>query len=201
MPLAIQPNDYPQRNIQMSRTRLEIEQPSEKIFEQLKADNTTQNFDIKVEKAVRENEGMDSIPMDIYNRMVEYAVSHGKIRNAMFFICMANWGMRISDLIRVKFAHVIDQNGKFRESFSLENGEKKTGKKNRYYNNDAVKKVITMYLEHPFTRQKRRFDYLFTSESGNGNYTTLLKIEREEKYPLETLKKICSALELTIELK
>lgn len=189
MPLAIQN----QHNIQMISNT--IKQPSEKVFSQFVADENIEVFEQKISKAVRENDGMDAIPTDILNRMVDYSISHGKVRNAMLFICMANWGMRISDLVRVKFAHIIDQNGKFRDGFSLENGEKKTGKRNRYYNNEAVKQAITIYLEHPFTRQKRRYDYLFTSDSGNGNYTTLLEIEREENYPLEKLLKLQNELD------
>ena len=44
----------------------------------------------------------------------------------MLMICMANWGMRYSDVVRVRFGHLFDNNGQFKESFSLPNGEKKT---------------------------------------------------------------------------
>ena len=69
------------------------------------------------------HKGMNNIPADIYNRMIEYSLNNGKFRNAMFLICMANWGMRYSDVVRVRFGYLFDRNGQFKESFSLPNGE------------------------------------------------------------------------------
>ena len=126
--------------------------------------------------------GMDAFPMGIYNDMISHALSHGELRNAMFFICMANWGMRYSDVVRVRFCHIFDESGKFKEVFTLPNGEQKTGKQNVYYNNKATMKIISFYLSQPENRLKTPFDYLFVSESGYAKATTAGKIEAEERY-------------------
>ncbi len=123
--------------------------------------------------------GMDSLPLIVYNQLIDYSLSNGKLRNAMFLICMANWGCRFSDTVRVRFCHIFDENGKFKESFMLAGGEQKTGKQNIYYNNAAIKKIITMYLkENP----REYYDYLFVSESRNKSTKTLREIEIEEVF-------------------
>ena len=126
--------------------------------------------------------GMDAFPMEIYNSMIKYAISRKELRNAMFFICMANWGMRFSDVVRVRYCHIFDESGKIKEVFTLPDGEQKTGKQNVYYNNQATMKIISLYLSQPENRLKTPFDYLFVNESGNMKATTAGNIEAEERY-------------------
>lgn len=140
--------------------------------------------------------GMNAFPIEVYNTILRHMLTSGKLRNAMFFVCMANWGMRYSDVTRVRFCHILERtkNGNlvFREKFKLPNGEKKTGKNNVYYNNEATKAIIRLYLsENPY---KKIYDYLFTSESGNCKVLKLSEIEAEERYGKE-IKNLTKTIE------
>ena len=152
-------------------------------FSQMAAAEDTAVFD-EMTDAVDESthKGMNYFPADVYNAMIEYSLNHGKIRNAMLMICMANWGMRFSDVVRVRFGYLIDRNGQFKESFSLPNGEKKTSKQVVYYNNEATKTIISLYLNQHVNRHKSRLDFLLVSEGGIKTRDTIRNIEAEDLY-------------------
>lgn len=128
--------------------------------------------------------GMDYFPQETYNQLIEYSLEHGKFRNAMLMVCMANWGMRYSDVVRVRFAHLFDRNGIFRDSFTLPNGERKTSKAVIYYNNEATETIISLYLQQPENKRKSRLDYLFVSESQAKNMpvASVQQLEAEDLY-------------------
>lgn len=153
-------------------------------------DNITENVDNNVHK------GMDNFPMDVFNRMIEYSLNNGKFRNAMLMVCMANWGMRYSDLVRVRYGYVFDRYGNLKEGFSLPNGEKKTRKSVIYYNNKATELVISLYLKQPINKTKSRVDYLFTSDSGNATRATVQQLEADDLYngKIDTLQKALSKI-------
>ena len=152
-------------------------------FEQMKSTEETTVFDQMTDKVDNKiHKGMDNFPIDVYNQMIEYSLNNGKIRNAMLMICMANWGMRYSDVVRVRFGYLFDGNGQFKESFSLPNGEQKTKRTVIYYNNDATKSIISLYLNQPKNANKSRLDFLFTSESGNKTTASVQQIEAEDLY-------------------
>ena len=152
-------------------------------FSQMASAEDTSVFDDMTD-AVDESthKGMNYFPADVYNKMIEYSLNHGKIRNAMLMICMANWGMRFSDVVRVRFGYLFDGNGQFKDSFSLPNGEKKTKKTVVYYNNEATKAIISLYLNQHINRHKSRLDFLFVSEGGTKTRDTIRNIEAEDLY-------------------
>lgn len=130
-------------------------------------------------QSVTTKKGMDSLGVFLFNRILDYYLSNNQLRNAMFMVCMANWGTRFGDTVRVRFCHLFDEHGQFRNSFMLSGGEEKTGKENIYYNNDAIKKIVTLYLlENP----REYYDYLFVSESRNKSRITLREIEINERF-------------------
>lgn len=151
-------------------------------FEQMMSTESTLGLDNLTDEVDNNtHKGMDNFPANIYNQMIEYSLDNGKIRNAMLMICMANWGMRFSDVVRVRFGYLFDHEGHFKEAFSLPNGEKKTKKSVLYYNNEATEKIISLYLD-TVGKNKSRLDYLFTSESGNAVKATLQELEAEDLY-------------------
>lgn len=161
-------------------------------FQNMRATEYTAELDkISEETDSNTHKGMSNFPIDVYNRMIEYSIQNGKIRNAMLMICMANWGMRYSDLVRVRFGYLFDRNGQFKECFSLPNGEKKTKKAVVYYNNEATNTIIGMYLQN--NPDKTRLDFLFTSESitGNAPVGILKDIESADLYnsKIESIQK------------
>ena len=152
-------------------------------FAQMESTEETSAFDQMTDEIDNNtHKGMDNFPIEVYNQMIEYSLNHGKIRNAMLMVCMANWGMRFSDVVRVRFGYLIDRNGQFKESFSLPNGEKKTSKQVVYYNNDATKAIINLYLNQHVNRHKSRLDFLFVSEGGTKTRDTIRNIEAEDLY-------------------
>lgn len=146
------------------------------VIPQMKPDT---DYEKELCKSVKKKTGMDSFGVLLFNRILNYFLSTNNLRNAMFMICMANWGTRFGDTVRVRFCHLFDEHGQFRDSFMLNGGEEKTGKENIYYNNDAIKKIVTMYLlENP----REYYDYLFVSESRNKSRITLREIEINERF-------------------
>ena len=184
--------NYTQQSEQSEKSAKIIQLSNRFCFSQMAAAEDTAVFDDMTD-AVDESthKGMNYFPADVYNAMIEYSLNHEKIRNAMLMICMANWGMRFSDVVRVRFGYLFDRNGQFKENFSLLNGEKKTSKQVVYYNNEATKAIIGLFLNTPEGRKKSRLDYLFTSESNHATKATVQELEANDIYDtqIESTKK------------
>ena len=105
--------------------------------------------------------------MDDILRVSEYLIENKRYRDNMLFILGINFGMRVSDLLQLRFTHLITDGFVFRETFAiLEQKTKNTRRvrKNRYITiNDAVIDAVTLYLEN--TPDVKLSDYLFRCES------------------------------------
>lgn len=103
---------------------------------------------------------------DIY-AISEWFISRGRYRDNMLFIVGINFGLRVSDLLTLRFSHLIDDQFRFKTTFPiLEKKTKNTRKvrRNRYITiNDAVVDAVTLYLER--TPNVRLSDYMFRGES------------------------------------
>ena len=62
--------------------------------------------------------------LDDIRRISQYLVSRGRYRDNMLFICGINFGLRISDLLTLRFCHLINDDLSFKDEFPLL--EKKT---------------------------------------------------------------------------
>ena len=134
--------------------------------------------------------GMDEFPEHIYNKFIEYLLSSGKYRDACMEILHANFGMRYSDVCRIKLQDLMYFNPdsgdwEFKDYFTLVEKktsktrnkvkDKKTGEEKcrpvpRYfYLNDAVKAILSIYLQHCDVKW---YEYLFVSQSNNKTYET-----------------------------
>ena len=116
------------------------------------------------------------------DRISEYLISRKRYRDNMLFIVGINFGLRVSDLRRLRFCNLINEEFMFKESFAiLEKKTKNTRKKkkNRHITiNTAVMEAVTLYLEN--TEGVKLSDYLFRSQSQNkpltrGSIDTTLK--------------------------
>jgi len=107
------------------------------------------------------------------NRISAYLIEHERYRDNMLFILGINFGLRVSDLIQLRFFQLIDDSFSFRTTFPVL--EKKTRntrkvKRNRYITiNEAVMNAVTLYLQHTPCKLD---DYLFRSESNHGAFTS-----------------------------
>lgn len=108
--------------------------------------------------------------MDTIMKISEYLIAQKRYRDNMLFIIGINFGLRASDLLRLRFSNLINDNLTFKASFPIL--EKKTmntrkHRKNRYITiNTAVIEAVTAYLEN--TPGVSLSDYLFRSVSNNG---------------------------------
>lgn len=110
---------------------------------------------------------------DIY-QISNWFISKKKYRDNMLFVVGINFGLRVSDLLSLRFSNLIDDNCQFKTTFPiLEKKTRNTRKvqKNRYITiNDAVIDAVTLYLEN--TPGVKLSDYMFRGESnrcGNQN--------------------------------
>lgn len=107
--------------------------------------------------------------LDDIAKLSDYFISNGKYRDNMLFIVGINFGLRVSDLLSLRFGDIIDEDNCFKTTFPiLESKTKNTRKKkvNRYITiNEAVMDAVTLYLQHC---RSRRDMYMFRSESRNG---------------------------------
>lgn len=109
--------------------------------------------------------------MDDIIRISQFLIGQKRYRDNMLFIVGINFGLRVSDLISLRFSHLINDECAFRDRFAiLEKKTKNTRahKRNRYITvNTAVVEAVTLYLEH--TPNVRLSDFMFRSESNNGS--------------------------------
>jgi len=111
-------------------------------------------------------------PRDI-RRISEFLISNKRYRDNMLFILGINFGLRVSDLLSIRFCDLFElHNNKhvFKRSFPiLEEKTKNTRKvqRNRYITiNNAVMDAVELYLQH---FSPRLDDFLFASESNRAS--------------------------------
>lgn len=108
--------------------------------------------------------------LDDINRISRYLIDNGRYRDNMLFIVGINFGLRISDLLQLRFTQLINDDFSFKTTFPiLEKKTRNTRKvqRNRYISiNDAVMDAVTLYLKHTHCKLD---DYLFRSESNRGS--------------------------------
>jgi len=110
--------------------------------------------------------------MEDIDRITNYLIEHNRWRDNMLFIVGINFGLRVGDLLQLRFCNLINDNMTFKDTFPV--FEQKTRntrkrKKNRYITvNFAVKEAVVLYLEH--VKNVSLSDYMFRSESNNGKF-------------------------------
>lgn len=104
------------------------------------------------------------------DRISNYLIGNGRYRDNMLFIVGINFGLRISDLLQLRFTQLISDDFTFKTTFPiLEKKTRNTRKvqRNRYISiNKAVIEAVTLYLQH---NNCKLDDYLFRSESNRGS--------------------------------
>ena len=150
----------------------------------------------QVESLVVEEHAADPIKsvQDI-ERVSEQLIRTGRYRDNMLFIVGINLGLRVSDLVGLRFADLINPDFTFKTTFPVL--EKKTRntrkvKRNRYLTiNEAVMDAVELYLQH---HPSKLDDYMFRSESNRGSN----KNKPLDPYSVERLlKKVAAEVGLT----
>lgn len=107
--------------------------------------------------------------IDVFNKHIEEATDENKrqiaCRNKMLFLIGINIGIRASDLCNLKYSFFMNDDGTFKDGYSLQ--PKKTRKQKKFvklYFNQVVQKAITDYIkEYPISELD---EYLFKSRKG-----------------------------------
>lgn len=126
-----------------------------------------ENLDLET---VKEQDAHPIKRLEDIQKVCTYFLERNQYRNYMLFVVGINLGLRYSDLRRLRFCHIINEDLSFKESFDIL--EKKTSttrkkKRNRHLLiNDAIMDAVEMYLTH--TENVHLDDYMFRSESNNG---------------------------------
>lgn len=118
------------------------------------------------------------------NRITNYLLSKGKYRDYMLFVVGINFGLRASDLLKLKFKDILNNDSSFKTSFELiekKTSKTRTHKKARYIKiGKAVQQAVITYLQH--NSEITLNDYLFTSQkkddNGNSRPITRQQMER-----------------------
>ena len=112
--------------------------------------------------------------IDVLNRRINEATSDNQkqiaCRNKMLFLIGINLGIRASDLCGLKYSFFMNDDGTFKEFYTLQPKKtRKTGKFVKLYFNQVVKKAIADYIEeYPVENID---EYLFKSRKGDGSIT------------------------------
>lgn len=108
--------------------------------------------------------------IDVFDRHINETTSDSKkqiaCRNKMLFLIGINVGLRASDIVRLTWDFILNDDGSFKYMNKLQ--PKKTRKQGKYvkvYFNNNIRKAITEYIsEYPITDMS---DYIFKSRQGN----------------------------------
>lgn len=131
---------------------------------------TADEFDeiMSVAETKKISQGMDVLPESVFNEMLNQCLAHGKYRNAFWLTTMANFGVRYSDVVKLRRIDFIDECNRLRDSVVIK--EKKTSKPRTMYINNAVKMALLMHL---WNGNFDPLDYLICSEGKHKGYETV----------------------------
>lgn len=124
----------------------------------------------------KESQGMDVMPPDLYSQMLENCLERRDFRSAFFLVAMANFGLRHSDVVKLRRIDLIDEHNRIREKVLIQ--EKKTSKQRIVFINDAVKMALLMLLNNSSISPT---DYLISSNGNRKGYELETYIDQNGK--------------------
>lgn len=127
----------------------------------------------KVDSEIAEEHKSEPIKdLNDIKRVTEYLIKEGRYRDNMLFIIGINFGLRISDLLSLRFCDIINDDLTFKTTFAILEQKTKntrTRRRNRYITiNSAVADAVMLYLSN--TKVKCNLgDYIFRGESNRSD--------------------------------
>lgn len=104
-----------------------------------------------------------------YQKVIKYLSSKKNKRNLCLFIFGSSFGMRITDLLNLKWKYVLNEDLSIKDSMWIQESKRKKVREIKF--NPLVKKVIALYISS-LEKQKKNFwrdreKYMFPSQKGN----------------------------------
>lgn len=135
--------------------------------------------------------------INVFDKHIDEAPDDDKLRiacrNKMLFLIGINLGIRASDLCGLKYNFFMNDDGTYKDFYSLQPKKtKKTGKYVKLYFNQTVKKAIADYVsDYPIQDMN---EYLFKSRKGDGHITevSLGRIIKDTAEEVGIERNICS---------
>lgn len=124
----------------------------------------------------KESQGMDVLPLDLYNQMLENCLQRKDFRSAFWLTAMSNLGLRYSDVVKLRRIDFIDENNNFRDRILIQ--EKKTSKQRVLFINKAIQLSLLMLLNNS---EISPTDYLITSNGRRKGYELETYIDNNGK--------------------
>ena len=135
--------------------------------------------------------------IDVIDKRINEAPDENKrwvaCRNKMLFLIGINLGIRASDLVSLRYNFFMNDDGTFKNFYSLQPKKtKKTGKYVKLFFNETVKKAIADFIEEYPVQDMD--EYLFKSRKGNKCITeiSLGRIIKDTAEEIGIEKNICS---------
>ncbi len=94
------------------------------------------------------------------SRMKKIMLAEKDYLYALLFTYGVNTGLRISDILALRFEDILDERKRVKSSFEVV--EQKTGKKRKIVINDSVREMIDLFLK----LTDRRTGYIFSRSNG-----------------------------------
>jgi integrase len=119
---------------------------------------------------VRKQEFVDPIQsLEDYQKVITYLSSKKNKRNLCMFVFGSSFGMRITDLINLKWKYILNEDYTIKDSMWLQESKRKKVREIKF--NPLVKKVIGVYIENLKDQDKTFWmelnNYIFPSQKGN----------------------------------
>ncbi len=113
------------------------------------------------------------------NRLRKIMLASNDYLYALLFTYGINTGLRISDILKLKFEDILDERKRVKSSFEVV--EQKTEKKRKIVVNDSVREMIDLFLKST----DRRTGYIFSRTNGEKPITREAVWQRLNKYARE----------------
>lgn len=119
------------------------------------------------EEVIEEHAAEPIKDRETIQRIIKYFLENNQLRNCALFVTGINAGLRISDLLKLRFQDIFNEDGSRKEYILLK--EKKTKKKRGFALSDKTYEILEMYRQS--IENYRPELYLFRSESRIYNNT------------------------------
>lgn len=124
----------------------------------------------------KESQGMDVLPLELFYEMLENCLMRRDFRSTFFLVAMANFGLRHSDVVKLRRIDLIDEHNRIRDKVLIQ--EKKTSKQRIVFINDAVKMALLMLLNNSNISPT---DYLISSNGNRKGYELETYVDQNGK--------------------